>query len=60
MFWEKYANIHGKRYAHIINPAIGYLATGLISVTITGPSAEFFNAMSTSIMVLGKIRIETA
>lgn len=52
--YEKYAEIGGKRYAHIINPKTGYPATGLASVSIYGPSAEFANALSTSIMVLGK------
>lgn len=51
--YEKYAEIDGKRYSHIINPKTGYPSTGLTSVTITGPSAEFANALSTSIMVLG-------
>lgn len=52
--YEKYAMIDGKRYAHIINPATGYPATGLTSVTVTGPSAEMANAFSTSLMVLGR------
>lgn len=52
--YEKYAEIDGIRYSHIINPKTGYPATGLTSVTICGPSAEFANALSTSIMVLGE------
>lgn len=52
--YEKYAEINGKRYAHIINPKTGYPATGLISVTVFGPSTEICNAFSTSIMVMGK------
>lgn len=52
--YEKYAEIEGNRYSHIINPQTGYPATGLTSVTIYGPSAEFANALSTSIMVLGE------
>lgn len=52
--YEKYAEINGKRYAHIINPATGYPATGLISVTIFGPNTEMCNSFSTSIMVMGK------
>ncbi|MFT4155689.1 FAD:protein FMN transferase [Parafilimonas sp.] len=52
--YEKYAEIHGKRYAHIINPKTGYPVTGLMSVTVFGPGAEMCNAFSTSIMVLGK------
>lgn len=51
--YEKYAEIDGKRYSHIINPKTGYPSTGLTSVTIIGPTAEFANALSTSIMVIG-------
>lgn len=52
--YEKYVELEGKRYAHIINPVTGYPAMGLISVTVLGPSAEIANGLSTSIMVLGK------
>jgi len=52
--YEKFAEIKGKRYAHIINPSTGYPATGLISVTVFGPSTEMCNALSTSMMVMGK------
>jgi len=52
--YEKYAEIDGRRYSHIINPATGYPATGLVSVTVFGASAETCNALSTSIMVLGR------
>lgn len=52
--YEKYVVFNGKRYAHIINPATGYPATGLISVTVFGPSAERANGFSTSMMVLGE------
>jgi len=51
--YEKYVMIDGKRYAHIINPATGYPATGLCSVTVFGPDTEFCNGLSTSIMVMG-------
>ncbi|WP_206367863.1 FAD:protein FMN transferase [Sphingobacterium chungjuense] len=54
--YEKYAEIAGIRYAHIINPKTGYPSTGLTSVSIYGPSAEMANALSTSIMVLGAKR----
>jgi len=54
--YEKYVTFNGKRYAHIINPATGYPATGLCSVTILGPSAERANGFSTSMMVLGKYK----
>lgn len=51
--YEKYAEINGRHYSHIIDPKTGYPSSGLISVTIYGPSTEFANALSTSIMVLG-------
>jgi thiamine biosynthesis lipoprotein len=51
--YEKYAEIDGKRYSHIINPKTGYPSTGITSVTIIGESAEFCNGLSTSVMVLG-------
>lgn len=52
--YEKYVEIEGQKYAHIINPKTGYPSQGLVSVTVYGPTAEFANALSTSIMVLGK------
>jgi thiamine biosynthesis lipoprotein len=50
---EKFVEIDGKRYSHIINPKTGWPSTGLTSVTVSGSSAEFANFLSTSIMVLG-------
>lgn len=52
--YEKYAEIHGKRYSHIMNPKTGYPSTGLTSVTIIGPNATMANGFSTSVMVLGE------
>lgn len=52
--YEKFVEINAIRYSHIINPKTGMPATGLTSVTIYGPSTEFANALSTSIMVLGE------
>ena len=52
--YEKFVVLNGKRYSHIINPATGYPATGLCSVTVFGPNAEIANGLSTSLMVLGK------
>ncbi len=52
--YRQYAEIDGIRYSHIINPTTGYPSTGLTSVTVYGPSAEFANALSTSVMVMGK------
>jgi len=52
--YEKFVVFDGKRYSHIINPATGYPATGLCSVTVFGPATETANGFSTSLMVLGK------
>lgn len=52
--YQKYIEIDGKRYAHIINPKTGYPSSGITSVTILGENAEIANGISTSIMVLGK------
>ncbi len=52
--YQKYIEIDGKRYSHIINPKTGMPVTGLTSVTVIGTSAEFANGFSTSIMVLGQ------
>lgn len=52
--YEKFVLLDGKRYSHIINPATGYPATGLCSVTVIGSNAETANGLSTSLMVLGK------
>lgn len=52
--YQKYLEIDGKRYSHIINPKTGYPSTGITSVTIIGDNAEIANGISTSVMVLGK------
>ncbi len=52
--YEKYVEINGKRYSHIINPKTGMPSYGLTSVTVIGPDAETCNGFSTAIMVLGK------
>lgn len=51
--YEKYVEFDDVRYSHIIDPKTGYPATGVVSVTVYGPSAEFANGLSTSMMVLG-------
>lgn len=51
--YKKYVMFNGVRYSHIMDPRTGYPATELASVTVIGPMAEFANALSTSVMVLG-------
>ena len=52
--YEKYVEIGGKRYTHIIDPRTGYPVSGLKSVTIICPNAELADALATSVFVLGK------
>lgn len=52
--YEKYVEINGKRYSHIIDPRTGYPSTGIISVTIFAPKAELADALATSVFVMGK------
>ncbi len=51
--YEKFVKFEGVRYSHIIDPRTGYPSTGIISVTILSTSAEFADAISTSIFVMG-------
>ena len=52
--YEKFVDINGKRYGHIIDPRTGYPVTGLKSVTVICPDAELADALATSVFVLGQ------
>ena len=51
--YEKFVRFNGVRYSHIIDPRTGYPSTGIISVTVFTKNAEFADAISTSIFVMG-------
>lgn len=51
--YEKFIEIDGKRYAHIIDPRTGYPASGVSSVTVFSTNAEMANGLSTAVVVLG-------
>jgi thiamine biosynthesis lipoprotein len=51
--YEKYALINGKKYSHTINPRTGLPVTGIKSVTILCPNAEFADAIATPVMIMG-------
>ena len=50
--YERYYEIDGKRWPHIIDPRSGYPAQGIISATVIAPSAEFADFLSTAFCIL--------
>lgn len=51
--YAKYAIIDGKKYSHTIDPKTGLPVSGIKSVSIICPNAEFADAMATPVMVMG-------
>lgn len=51
--YEKYIEIEGKKYTHIINPKTGFPVEGIKSVTVVCPNAELADALATSCFVMG-------
>lgn len=46
----------GVRYHHILDPATGYPASGVVSVTVVAPTAVDADALSTLVFVLGRVK----
>ncbi|AMR34499.1 thiamine biosynthesis protein ApbE [Mucilaginibacter sp. PAMC 26640] len=51
--YAKYVIIGGKKYSHTIDPKTGLPVSGIKSVSIVSPSAEFADAMATPVTVMG-------
>lgn len=51
--YERFVTIDGRRYGHIMNPATGRPAEGLLSATVICPSATLADGLSTTLFVLG-------
>jgi thiamine biosynthesis lipoprotein ApbE len=51
--YERFVEIEGKRYSHIVDPRTGWPVTGMAGVTVVAPSAAAADALSTAFFVLG-------
>ena len=55
--YERFFIYEGKRYHHILDPATGYPASGIISVTVTASDTVTADAAATAGMVAGPERV---
>lgn len=51
--YERFFDMNGKRYSHIIDPRTGRPVSGIFAVTIVAPTGTEVDALSTSVFVLG-------
>jgi FAD:protein FMN transferase len=51
--YERFVEIDGKRFAHIVDPRTGRPVAGMAGVTVVAPSATVADALSTALYVLG-------
>ena len=51
--YERFVEIMGQRYAHIINPRTGWPAAGMAGVTVLSQDATTADGLSTALFVLG-------
>jgi thiamine biosynthesis lipoprotein len=54
--YERFFELHGVRYHHILDPRTGRPATGCLSATVIGPEASLCDALATALCVLGPER----
>lgn len=51
--YEKFFQVEGRRYPHIVNPRTGFPAQEFASVTIFSKSAAFADALATAVAIMG-------
>ena len=51
--YERFIEVDGKRYHHIIDPRTGYPSTGCMSATVSAPVALLADSLATALCVLG-------
>lgn len=51
--YERFFEVDGKRYHHILDPRSGFPSNGCISATVVAPEAALADALATALCVLG-------
>jgi thiamine biosynthesis lipoprotein len=51
--YERFVEMGGRRYSHIVDPRTGYPVEGMAGVTVVAPDATTSDALSTGLFVLG-------
>ena len=54
--YDRYFEVEGRRFSHLLDPRTGWPAEGLYSVTVIAPNATAADALSTAAFVLGPER----
>ena len=52
--YERYIEVAGKRYGHILNPTSGWPVCGLASVSVIAPTCLVAGSISTMAMLKGR------
>lgn len=52
--YEKFYEINGRRWSHIINPVTGYPQKGVVSATVIAPTGIDADALATAVCVMGR------
>ena len=51
---QRYFDVDGRRYSHVIDPRTGAPVSGMAQVTVIAPTATDSDALSTALLVLGR------
>ncbi len=54
--YDRYFEVEGRRFSHLLDPRTGWPAEGLYAVTVIAPNATAADALSTAAFVLGPER----